>query len=188
MNPIMRQYAVLRLRAFGIKLPWVYWYGGRLETNPSKGHGARFALAESPGSLEGRCLDLLRAPAGIRFPHVGRGLDRGNELEGDISHTDQANDGAGNNPQDVGVEEDAANEDIEDTTADEREKERSVARDLRRNLEFKKTSGKTENDNVYAHNHGLESGGEELRNSAQDHDDRNHQVDDPEGVGEVHLV
>jgi len=67
----------------------------------------------APDSLEGRCLNLLRAPAGVRFPHVGRGFDGGNELEGDISHTDQANDGAGNNSQDAVVEEDAANEDID---------------------------------------------------------------------------
>ncbi len=58
-------------------------------------------------------LHLLGAPAGIRLAHVGRGLDGRDKLENDIGNTDEADDGAGNDPEDGSVEEDAANKDVD---------------------------------------------------------------------------
>jgi hypothetical protein len=61
-------------------------------------------------------LDLLSTPASIRLPHVRRGLDGRDELEGDVGDADDTDDGAGNNPEDVVVQKDAANKDVDCAT------------------------------------------------------------------------
>jgi hypothetical protein len=58
-------------------------------------------------------LDLLSAPASVRLPHVGGRLDGGDELEGDVADTDQADDRTGNDPEDMVVEKDAADKDVD---------------------------------------------------------------------------
>ena len=58
-------------------------------------------------------LDLLRAPAGISFPHVGRGLDGGDEFEDDVGDTDEADNGACDDAEDAVVEEDASDKDVD---------------------------------------------------------------------------
>ena len=58
------------------------------------------------------CLHLLGSPAGVGFAHVGGRLDLGNELENDVSQTDEADDRAGNDAKDLGIEEDGADEDV----------------------------------------------------------------------------
>lgn len=45
-------------------------------------------------SRSGYRLDLLRAPAGIRLAHVGRGLDGRDELEDDVGDADSSDDDA----------------------------------------------------------------------------------------------
>lgn len=86
-------------------------------------------------------LDLLRAPAELRLPHVGGGLDGGDELEGGVADADEADDGAGDDAQDVAVEEDAADEDVEGAAADEGEEEGGVAGHLGRDLELEEAGG-----------------------------------------------
>lgn len=58
-------------------------------------------------------LDLLGAPAGISFPHIGRGLDGGDEFEDDVGDTDEADNGAGDDAEDAVVEEDASDKDVD---------------------------------------------------------------------------
>ena len=58
-------------------------------------------------------LDLLGAPAGVGLAHVRGGLDRGNELEDSVGNTDNADNGAGNDTEDVVVEQDGANKDVD---------------------------------------------------------------------------
>jgi hypothetical protein len=58
-------------------------------------------------------LDLLSAPPSIRLAHVRRRLNGRDELEGGIGDADDANDGTGNDPENVVVEQDAANEDVD---------------------------------------------------------------------------
>lgn len=86
-------------------------------------------------------LDLLRAPAELRLPHVGGGLDGGDELEDGVGDADEADDGAGDDAQDVAVEEDAADEDVEGAAADEGEEEGGVAGHLGRDLELEEAGG-----------------------------------------------
>lgn len=93
------------------------------------------------GSGLRRALHLLGAPAGVGLPHVGRGLDGGDELEDGVADADEADDGAGDYAQDVAVEQDGADEDVEGAAADEAEEEGGVARDLRRDLELEEAGG-----------------------------------------------
>ena len=102
---------------------------------------------------------MLGAPASIGLPHVCGRLDGGDELEGDIGETDEADDGPVDLREDVFVEKDAADKDVDymaslsvqienrrkrpqrrrgrtDAAADEREHERGIARDLGRDLEL----------------------------------------------------
>ncbi len=60
-------------------------------------------------------LDLLGAPAGIGFPHVGRRLNRRDELKGDIADSDESDDRASDDPEDAVMKEDAADEDVDYT-------------------------------------------------------------------------
>lgn len=64
--------------------------------------------------VESHCLDLLGTPAsGLGLAHVGRGLDRGNELEGDVGDTDDADNATGNLAEDLVAEDEAADEDVD---------------------------------------------------------------------------
>lgn len=87
------------------------------------------------------CLDLLGAPAGVGLAHVCGGLDGGDELEDGVADADEADDGAGDDAQDVAVEEDAADKDVEGAAADEGEEEGGVAGDLGRDLELEEAGG-----------------------------------------------
>jgi len=103
------------------------------------------------------CLNLLSTPSTISFPirrrsvrhglvahdigqkdepHISRGFDGRDELEGHIGETDGANDGTEDLIQDPLVEQDRADKDVENTTAHEGEEEGGVARDLGWDLEF----------------------------------------------------
>lgn len=72
-------------------------------------------------------LYLLGAPTGVGLPHVGWGLDGGDELEDSVADTDEADNRAGDYAQDVAVEQDGADEDVEGAAADEAEEEGGVA-------------------------------------------------------------
>ena len=53
------------------------------------------------------CLNLLGTPAsGLGLAHVGRRLDRRNELEANVADADEPNDGAGNDSHPAVVQED----------------------------------------------------------------------------------
>ena len=58
-------------------------------------------------------LHLLGAPAGIGLAHVGRRLNGRDELETAVGQANKADDGAGDDAQDVVVEEDGADEDVD---------------------------------------------------------------------------
>lgn len=59
-------------------------------------------------------LDLLSTPAGIRLAHVRGGFDRGDELEGGVRDTDEADNGAADDlPDRAGVENNDADEDVD---------------------------------------------------------------------------
>jgi hypothetical protein len=60
-----------------------------------------------------RVSDLFRAPAGIRVPHVGGRFNRRQELERAITHTNDPDDCARNDAQDVVLEDDATDEDVD---------------------------------------------------------------------------
>lgn len=130
---------------------------------------------------------LLCAPAAVGLAHVGWRLDLGDELEDDVGDADEADNGAGNDLEDIVGEKNGANEDVEDATANEGEKKGRVTGDLRRNLKLEQSGAKTENDHVGANNYALEVEVEELSNAAQDHDGRGGQVDEAKGVGELHF-
>ena len=68
----------------------------------------------SHSSAKAHCLDLLGAPAGdVGFAHVGRGLDRGDELEGDVGNTDDADNSTSNLADHHVAEDEAADEDVD---------------------------------------------------------------------------
>lgn len=69
-------------------------------------------------------LDLLGTPASVfGLAHVGRGLDGGNELESDVGNTGDTHDAASNLAENAVAHHQRAEEDVEDTTADEGEHE-----------------------------------------------------------------
>lgn len=63
--------------------------------------------------LLGASLDLLSTPTLVRFAHVRRGLNGGNELEDEVADTDETDNGAGNVTQHQIVQQDGANEDVD---------------------------------------------------------------------------
>lgn len=72
---------------------------------------------KQPALREQPRLDLLSTPAsGVGLAHVGRGLDRGNELEGDVGDTEDANDATGDLAEDLVAEDEAADEDVDCTS------------------------------------------------------------------------
>lgn len=100
-------------------------------------------------------LDLLGAPALVGLAHVGGGLDGGDELEGDVADADDADDGARDDAQHVVVQQDATHEDVEGAPPREREQERRVPRQLRRDLELEERHAQAEQDHVDADDEGL---------------------------------
>lgn len=94
-----------------------------------------------PGFVSPGLLYLLGAPAGVGLPHVGGGLDGGDEFEDGVADADEADDGAGDYAQDVAVQQDGADEDVEGATADEAEEEGRVTRDLGWDLELEEAGG-----------------------------------------------
>lgn len=58
-------------------------------------------------------LDLLGTPASVRIAHVCRRLDGGNELEGKVAQSDNADNGAGNNLPPLGTDGYGADEDVD---------------------------------------------------------------------------
>jgi len=132
-------------------------------------------------------LDLLGTPASVLgFAHVAGGLNGGKELEGDICDTGDSDDATGNLADNQLAEEQGAEEDVEDTTADEGEEERGMSRHLGRNLELKKADDKTKNNHIAADNDRLHAELEDVRDTTQKGDDANSQVDNAEDVGELH--
>lgn len=64
--------------------------------------------------MEPTCLDLLGTPAsGLGLAHVGRGLDRGDKLEGDVGDTDDADSATGDFAKNLFAEDETADEDVD---------------------------------------------------------------------------
>ncbi len=76
----------------------------------------KLIAAVSPYALHHQALqvlDLLGAPASVRLAHIGGRLDGRDVLEGDVDNADDADEGASQYPQDVGVEQEGADEDVD---------------------------------------------------------------------------
>jgi hypothetical protein len=58
-------------------------------------------------------LDLLGTPALVRFAHVRRRLNRGDELEGDVCKTDEGDQRTVNDAQHVVVQQNGTDEDVD---------------------------------------------------------------------------
>jgi hypothetical protein len=133
-------------------------------------------------------LDLLGTPASVfGLTHVGRGLDGGNELESDVGNTGDTHDAASNLAENAVAHHQRAEEDVEDATADEREHERRMSRNLRGDLELKKASNKTKDDHVSTQDDGLKAEREDGHDTTEDDDDTNGQVDNAKDVGGLHV-
>ena len=65
------------------------------------------------GKTEASGLDALGAPAGVGLPHVGGGLDGGDELEADVGEADDADDAAADDEPEAFAEDEAADEDVD---------------------------------------------------------------------------
>lgn len=61
----------------------------------------------------GGSLDLLGTPALVGFAHVRRWLDRRNELEGDVSETDEGDQRTINDAQHMVVQQNGTDEDVD---------------------------------------------------------------------------
>jgi hypothetical protein len=132
-------------------------------------------------------LDLLSPPTrDVGLAHVARGLDGRDKLEDDVSDTDNANDTTSNLADDGCAKEKGADEDVEDTTADKGEQERSVSRNLGRDLELEQSDRKTKDDHVHGDNDRLKIESEDVNHTANDGDGGNGQVDNAKDVGELH--
>lgn len=141
----------------------------------------------SPCRLWVRGLNLLSAPASIlSLAHVAGGLDGGNELEGDVCDTDDADDGTSDFAENAVAEEKAAEEDVKSTATDKRKQEQGVTRDLGRDLELEKTDSGAKKDHVDTNNHQLELQAEDVHDTSQDGDDADNQVDDSEDIRKLH--
>jgi len=123
-------------------------------------------------------LDLFSAPASVSITHVRWGLNRRNELQSSVAHTDYADDSAWHNAEPALTDNDGADEDVEDAAAEEREHEGGIACHLLGNLELEESSSKTEYDQVYTEDDVREVvEGEQLRDTTEDHE---------YGHGEIH--
>lgn len=83
--------------------------------------------------------DTLSKCVGV-VPHVRWGLNRRNELQSSVAHTDYANDSAWHNAEPALTDNDGADEDVEDAAAEEREHEGGIACHLLGNLELEESS------------------------------------------------
>jgi hypothetical protein len=70
------------------------------------------------------------------LPHVRWGLNRRNELQSSVAHTNYADNGAWHNAEPALTHDDRTDEDVEDAAAEEREHERGIACHLLGNLEL----------------------------------------------------
>jgi hypothetical protein len=96
-------------------------------------------------------LNLLSAPTSIGLTHVRGRLNGRDELKRRVSDTNKADDRTPDDlPDRVAVEDDGADEDVENTASQEAEEEGGVARDLRWDLELEQAVDQTEEDDVYA--------------------------------------
>jgi len=98
-----------------------------------------------------RRLYSLCTPAAVSLPHILGWLDTRDELENHVCYPDDANDRSENDVYGVVIEEDRTSENVESSSANERKQERSIARNLWRNLELKKSDSKTKHNNVNAY-------------------------------------
>lgn len=146
----------------------------------------RESCSPSPGLVGNARLDLLGAPADVSLSHVARGLDRGNELEGDVADTDDADSTTSNVANGVVAKEEASQKDIEDTTANERKEEVGISRNLRGDLELQKCDSKAKDNHIDTNDEVLEANGENVENASQNGDARHGQVNNAENIGEFH--
>lgn len=91
--------------------------------------------------IAGARLHLLGTPTGVGLPHVGRRLNRRDELQDDIADTDETDDGASDDAQHTVMQQNRADKDVEGAATDEGEEKRGIARDLGWDLEFEETGG-----------------------------------------------
>lgn len=104
--------------------------GSHTKTNSKLAHAPRFisplrlcavsyvtALAplSSVSQVIGRhlFLDLLGAPSAVRLAHICRRFDAGDEFQGCVCDSDEADERAGNDSEHAVVEEDAADENVD---------------------------------------------------------------------------
>jgi len=140
-------------------------------------------LAVCKFSSNAGCLNLLGAPSrGVGLTHVGRGLDGGHKLESDVGDTNDTNNTTSNVADDLCAEEEAAKKDVENTTADKGEEKVGVTRDLRRDLELEETNGKTKDYHVDAEDNGAQSATEEAKDTAENGDGTDGQVDNAKDI------
>lgn len=80
-----------------------------IQSQPQPQHETEHASGETEASG----LDALGAPAGVGLPHVGGGLDGGDELETDVGEADDADDAAADDEPEAVAEDEAADEDVD---------------------------------------------------------------------------
>jgi len=86
----------------------------------------------------------------------------------------------------LGADHDTADEEVEDTTADEGEHEGGISGDLGRDLEFEEAGSNAENDTVAPDDNRLNAEWEEVGNAPQHHEHGGGQVNYTKGIGEIH--
>lgn len=129
---------------------------------------------------------LLSAPASVRLPHILRRFDGRNILQHHVYRSDDADDRPGNDPKDVVVEENRANKDVEDSTADKGEQERGVFGHVGWYLILEQRNRKTKNNHVTADDDALKADGKELTYTTEHHYGADDQVHEPKDVREIH--
>lgn len=134
-----------------------------------------------------RCLYLLSTPSScIGVAHVAWGFDRWNEFECNVAKTDDANNGSSNVAEDLLAEEETTDENVENTSSDKGEEKVGVSRNLRGDLEFKKSDSQPENEHVDAKNNGLKLMHKDADDATENGDGRDDQVHDAKDIGELH--
>lgn len=130
--------------------------------------------------------NLLGAPSTIGLSHVLGWLDARHKLENNVGDTNKANDGSEDFGQDMLFEKDRSGKDVENSTTNEREQERSVSGDLGRNLEFEKSNSRTKDRNIDTDNYMGHGNREHVEYSSYDHKGAHAQIDHSESIREVH--
>lgn len=140
--------------------------------------------------MDAHILDLLSAPGVVGLSHVGWGLNGRDELQSKVSDTGEADNRTGNILQDMTMQHERADEDVKDTTSQEREEEGRVSVHVIGNLgkKLQSSNNETEDDNVHANDDRAQRCREELSNTAEDHNRTDGDVSEAENVGEIHLV